>query len=52
MTASEPIAAAMRIGVCRSRDATTSAKVYRPRFRSGSAMRNITIGQPTSKPIE
>ena len=42
----------MRTGTCRSRKATTSAKVYRPRFRSGSAIRNITIGHPTRKPIE
>ena len=32
--------------------ATTSANVYLPRLRSGSAIRNITTGQPTSKPIE
>jgi hypothetical protein len=42
----------MRIGFARSRAARTSAKVYRPRFRSGSAIRNITTGQPTRKPIE
>ena len=42
----------MRTGACRSRNATTSENVYLPRFRSGSAIRNITIGQPTRKPIE
>src|SRR6188474_3065420 len=52
MTASAPIDAAMRIGVARSRVASTSANVYRPRLRSGSAIRNITTGQPTRNPIE
>ncbi len=46
-----PIAAAMRTGVCRSRKATTSAKVNLPRFRSGSATRNMSAGQPTSQPV-
>ena len=46
------MADAMRTGFCRRRAATTSAKVYRPRLRSGSAMRNITTGQPTSQPTE
>jgi len=46
-----PIAAAMRTGVCCSRNATTSAKVNLPRFRSGSATRNMSAGQPTSQPV-
>ena len=46
-----PNAAAMRTGVCRSRNATTSAKVNLPRLRSGSAIRNISAGQPTSQPV-
>jgi hypothetical protein len=50
--ASVPIAAAMRTGVWRNRAATTSANVYFPRFRSGSAIRNRTTGQPTSQPVE
>ena len=35
-----------------SRYATTSANVYLPRLRSGSAIRNVTTGQPTSQPTE
>ena len=31
----------MRTGACRSRNATTSANVYLPRLRSGSAIRNM-----------
>ena len=48
----ELIAAAIHTGVCRRRSATTSAKVYFPRFRSGSAIRNSTTGHPTSHPVE
>ena len=39
------------VGVCRSLKATTSAPVYVPRFRSGSAIRNMSAGQPTSQPV-
>ena len=46
-----PQAAAMRTGTWRSRNATTSAKVNLPRFLSGSAIRNISAGQPTSQPV-
>ena len=46
-----PTADAMRTGTCRSRNATTSANVYLPRLRSGSAIRNISAGQPTSQPV-
>ena len=49
---SEPKAAAARIGRALSRKATTSEKVYLPRLRSGSAIRNVMIGQPTSQPTE
>ena len=41
-----------RIGRCAKRYATTSTNVNLPRLRSGSAIRNITNGQPTRKPIE
>ena len=43
--------AATRTGACRSRNATTSANVNLPRLRSGSAIRNISAGQPTSHPV-
>ncbi len=46
-----PIAAAIRTGACCKRNATTSANVYLPRFRSGSATRNMSAGQPTSQPV-
>ena len=49
---SEPQAARMRIGVWPRRNEATSAKVYLPRLRSGSAIRKVTIGQPTRKPTE
>ena len=32
--------------------ATTSANVYLPRLRSGSATRKSTTGHPTSQPVE
>ena len=52
MTARLPNAEATRTGACCRRNATTSVKVYVPRLRSGSAIRNITTGQPTRNPIE
>jgi hypothetical protein len=51
-TDSVPTDAAMRTGRCLIRYETTSANVYLPRFRSGSAIRKSTIGQPTRNPIE
>ncbi len=45
------MADATRTGFCLSRKATTSAKVYLPRLRSGSATRNIRAGHPTSHPV-
>ena len=52
MVNNDPTDAAMRIGLCLRRKATTSAKVYFPRFLNGSATRNIIKGHPTRKPIE
>ena len=49
---SVPQAARMRISFCERRNDATSANVYLPRLRSGSAIRNVTIGQPTSQPTE
>ena len=46
------MAADTRTGVCFSLKLTTSAKVYLPRLRKGSAMRNSTTGHPTSQPVE
>lgn len=48
----EPKAASVRIGFCFKRKDATSAKVYLPRFLSGSAINNRIIGQPTKNPME
>src|SRR3972149_109814 len=42
-----PMAQATRTGPCCSRNATTSENVNLPRVRSGSAMRDMSAGQPT-----
>ena len=44
-------AEAIRTGTWRRRKATTSANVNLPRFRTGSATRNISAGHPTSHPV-